>query len=1237
MFQWLGKLNPFRRREPTLAEQIQTKRQQLDLKMLEASSALYDNLIDPREPFLDDPEFWFPLGSGEQVPQNIDSRKRGEVLPVYLTEYGLKLLRDKSRHQCHYNEFAINAVENRVSYIVGKGMKTTAVRKNGKPGQPASKDPLAGQVQAVIDEFQSRERWGERQQEIVRRGDRDGEAILRFFHVGQGRAAVRYVEPEHLKDPNNRPQSRFGVETSEEDVEDIRGYWIIENPDRSMIPVFVKADEVVHLKLNVDQSAKRGLPTFLPVRKNLDRAEKLLQNMSILATVQSTYAVIRKHKNYSAAAIAAFQQGQADTSYNNPFTNQTQFVQRRLPGSIIDTTEGTDYEFPAAQVNAGALVQILQAELRAIASRLVMPEYMLTSDASNNNMASSLVAEAPAVKNFERLQSFYANRFGDGEYGRGNQCGVLWRVIAIAVDAGLLPPEALTDVELQVEGPSLVVRNKAAETNRAKTLAESGILSQDTWAAWEGLDFEQEKAKGAKPKQEASMFGGPPGGPGGGLASMLGPLGESLLLEGMTAQDLVRPVQDYLNTMYRMAGQDLPDLDDGQIAEALRYILGKFEEDVGEACVPNRSGRGHHDDKTGYPCSVGGSEPGRLARTAAAVGNKVGGAVHAAGSELHRRYVNAAGGHASKLLKTAGGLVKDAAVKAGKAAWNLFAGWRKQYGLVGAIAITVASAAMIPVPVPGASLAPAYAAAGVKAIVNRLRSEPSVARQPQREAPKQRELSEAGKRVSTLICRGLKTKRLTEAQRKDYGQAVNRVLGRMPDTALGRIHDQTEIAHFFGSDRQLTSTLVANGLLSAEKVKARGHMTQGAYSFNPKKHKGNLLLDGASRLGGGDFGGGTVHETYAHELTHAIDGPRLEHSGSAAWQKAFREEIDRDSPSGTGSSLTRYARKMPPEGFAEFGRLLYGGEADLAKVAKRFPKCSAYFKRAGLWPSDSVAGEAVEDDDGQMLADVFTRLIPLKGGGHADAVAADETQESLLEDERRDKRGRRYCIDNGRRVPCQKAEKPKRPERMSVEDALKHVELVRENPSPEDVKALAGVLVNMRGKDLHTLKKRLGVRAGGRKSVLSEKLAKLATQRLTVREHYAREARKAGIRPADLYRHARELRGIHGQLVDEANGAITRARDLFAHYNDGQQLRRSNRAFRDGDHTQLGGWDKIAATVASDFPGVFAGTDDQQAEQLLYDLIAGGRPRKMAHEDGYKNALGYLVDKRQRDEDEVPF
>jgi hypothetical protein len=229
------------------------------------------------------------------------------------------------------------------------------------------------------------------------------------------------------------------------------------------------------------------------VRKNLLRADKLLENMSTLAQVQATFALIRKHKQYSASAVQTWQQGQADIAVGDPLSGNTRYLQRYLPGTILDVPEQTDYEFPSARVPADSLVAVLQAELRAVAARLVLPEYMLTSNAENANYASTLVAEAPAVKHFERLQRQLARKFGDGCYGGPGHCGALWRVLEYAVEWGNLPRAVLERVALHVEPPSPVARDKDKETARAEALNRAGVLSKATWSKWEGLDRNRER------------------------------------------------------------------------------------------------------------------------------------------------------------------------------------------------------------------------------------------------------------------------------------------------------------------------------------------------------------------------------------------------------------------------------------------------------------------------------------------------------------------------------------------------------------------------------------------------------------------------------------------------------------------------------------------------------------------------------------------------------------------------
>src|SRR5690348_11056689 len=120
--------------EPSLAalrEAVERQALLLRKRTLEPAAHWYDDSVNPAEPLFDTPDFFFPL-SGDNLPFNLDNRLKGELLPVYLTEYGLKVLRDSSRWLAAFNPFALNALENRVSYVVGKGFGYQAVPLKGR-------------------------------------------------------------------------------------------------------------------------------------------------------------------------------------------------------------------------------------------------------------------------------------------------------------------------------------------------------------------------------------------------------------------------------------------------------------------------------------------------------------------------------------------------------------------------------------------------------------------------------------------------------------------------------------------------------------------------------------------------------------------------------------------------------------------------------------------------------------------------------------------------------------------------------------------------------------------------------------------------------------------------------------------------------------------------------------------------------------------------------------------------
>lgn len=438
----------------------------LQRRLTEAFDQLWDDFVDPAEAVFDiDGSPWQRLGGA--------GGGTAAGMP-FADEQQLARIRGQCRALAVENEFAINGHENRVSYIVGSGHVYRAV---ARPGATADQAAVA-EVQAVVDEFVRLNNWSKRQQEIVRRKDRDGECFLRLFPMADGTVRVRFVEPAEVTTPDERrtdPAAAFGIQTDPHDVENVLGYWIGGR--------LIDADEIQHRKSNVDANVRRGLPLFYPVRKNLRRAEKLLRNMSVVAEIQSAIALIRKHRAATAAGLSEFVSAQADLSVAGSATGRTTHFRRYAPGTILDASSGTDYEFPVAGIDAARYVAVLQAELRAIASRLVMPEFMLTSDASNANYSSTMVAEGPAVKMFDRLQHEML----------GEDLELLRRVVLNAVAAGRLPSDSLRTVDIRGIPPTLAVRDRLKEAQADQILLRNGALSVATLAMRHGLDPEQER------------------------------------------------------------------------------------------------------------------------------------------------------------------------------------------------------------------------------------------------------------------------------------------------------------------------------------------------------------------------------------------------------------------------------------------------------------------------------------------------------------------------------------------------------------------------------------------------------------------------------------------------------------------------------------------------------------------------------------------------------------------------
>ena len=150
---------------------------------------LWDKFVSfDHEELLDDEgmEVWSKIGLQDFVT--------GSASIAYKTDSDLAQIRNQSRHMALHNEFAINALENRTNYVIGQGHQYEI---EPAPGQEPD-DALIELVGRWFEGWRKAVGWHKRQQEIMRRLDRDGEAFIRYFPQPGGHLLLRFVEPEKV-------------------------------------------------------------------------------------------------------------------------------------------------------------------------------------------------------------------------------------------------------------------------------------------------------------------------------------------------------------------------------------------------------------------------------------------------------------------------------------------------------------------------------------------------------------------------------------------------------------------------------------------------------------------------------------------------------------------------------------------------------------------------------------------------------------------------------------------------------------------------------------------------------------------------------------------------------------------------------------------------------------------------------------------------------------------------------
>ena len=469
---WLDFLKPKQVKESTAAPSKTAVRREAIGKLKESldSWEMFDFL---RDRYYGNGQWYFPIG-GLPAVGGTTNKIQGRNQYVFYTEQDLRFQRDAARI-LYASEPVAKAIEaNLNAFVIGKGMKYKLCLKKGFESK-ATEEQLQ-EYQQLMDAWMDEEQWPEREQECFTSKVVDGEFFLRVVKSG-GRVRTIRIEPEHIQNPEGVTFEDgwwLGVKYDPKDYETpiAYGYKLYGQAWEE-----IKAEEIIHFKSNVSRNVSRGVSDFYPILDDLDSIAKLSDNMRAGATAQAEIAYMMSVENATPNSINAFADEQAEVALTNPVTGMEDKSRRSKPGSV--KYHGDNVKFTTMPQGASqGYIEVYQNSMRIVASVFSMPEYMLTSDASNANYSSTLVAGTPFYRAVEKLQNLLKRPFKQ----------VMMRVLDSLYAESAIPTELRAYLDIDVTCDSPVVVDPYQDAQRRDIEVRNGVLSPQMWAMEQGRD-----------------------------------------------------------------------------------------------------------------------------------------------------------------------------------------------------------------------------------------------------------------------------------------------------------------------------------------------------------------------------------------------------------------------------------------------------------------------------------------------------------------------------------------------------------------------------------------------------------------------------------------------------------------------------------------------------------------------------------------------------------------------------
>ncbi|MBA3761732.1 MAG: phage portal protein [Chthoniobacterales bacterium] len=426
---------------------------------------------------------WMPIGT---MPHQM----------IYPTFQELANVRSTSRRLCAGNEIAQNILFHYKSHLVGEGV-TVSIDPRAMDEDPEklaeyTPDATHQKMSKNWELFTEKCKFNTRLENWVERNLRDGETFLRLFpSKDNSPPTLRFIDPHFVGQADiDVEKDRLGIRTDKNDVETVEAYLINKAGADGAVTKLepVPAEFVVHDKHGADMDARRGIPSFYPVFTNIRRVEKLLVNVSTVATIQSAIALIRRHTQTTQPKMNAWLNSKDDANpKKTDVVTGRHIPQRRLPsGAIIDAPAGVEYDFPGHDVDPSGFLTVIDKELAAIALVFVLPvSWLLSTDPKDQ----AIQAGSPFTKNFKRKQRNLYEHIVD----------LFWRVQELmGVDKA-----AREKFKVTVHGPQIAEASALDQERVAEIALRNGTLSPQTYARTSNRNYAKERAGMIKHRKTA--------------------------------------------------------------------------------------------------------------------------------------------------------------------------------------------------------------------------------------------------------------------------------------------------------------------------------------------------------------------------------------------------------------------------------------------------------------------------------------------------------------------------------------------------------------------------------------------------------------------------------------------------------------------------------------------------------------------------------------------------------------